>query len=91
MIRRIILFTLPALLLHTHSASADVIWVPDDYNTIHLAVNATSPGDTVMVRPGTYDQGATFPDYDIVVMSEYGADSTIVSESRDRFASVFSK
>ncbi len=86
MTRKLLLPTLSALFLSTSLASAEIIWVPDDYETIKLAINATSPGDTVMVRPGNYyEYNVNFPDFDIVVMSEYGADSTVVY-SEDIFA-----
>jgi parallel beta-helix repeat protein/predicted outer membrane repeat protein len=79
MIRRILLPGLSALLLLPHLASAEIIWVPDHYERIKWAINATSPGDTVMVRPGSYlEATAGFPNFDIVVMSEHGADSTVV-------------
>lgn len=32
----------------------NVIWVPDNYTTIQAAVYAANPGDTIMVRNGTY-------------------------------------
>jgi parallel beta-helix repeat protein len=31
-----------------------VIWVPDNYSSIQVAVNAAQPGDTIYVRNGTY-------------------------------------
>ncbi len=34
-----------------------VIWVPDDYETIQGAINASEDGDTVRVRAGTYCEG----------------------------------
>ena len=37
-------------------ASAATIYVPDDYSTIHEAVDAASAGDTIIVRDGTYDK-----------------------------------
>jgi parallel beta-helix repeat protein len=82
MIRRVLLPTFSALLLLTRPVSAEIIWVPDNYERIEWAINETSPGDTVMVRPGTYYEGTVhFPDFDIVVMSEFGAESTVVIDN----------
>ncbi len=82
MIRRILLPTFSVLLLFTRPASAEIIWVPDNFERIEWAINETSPGDTVMVRPGTYYEGTVhFPDFDIVVMSEFGAESTVVIDN----------
>ena len=41
------------------SAGPNVINVPDDYPTIQAAVNAASPGDTILVYPGTYEESIT--------------------------------
>ncbi len=41
------------------SAAPAVIYVPDDYTTIQEAINAAEPGDTVLVEPGTYEEGIT--------------------------------
>ena len=37
-------------------SSSATIYVPDAYPTIHAAVNAASPGDTIIVRSGTYKE-----------------------------------
>ena len=42
------------VLLFSWSARSDVIHVPGDYLTIQEAVDAASPGDTVLVAPGIY-------------------------------------
>jgi len=36
------------------NASATIINVPDDYETIHAGIDASSDGDTALVQPGTY-------------------------------------
>jgi parallel beta-helix repeat protein len=38
------------------SASPDELHVPVDYTTIQAAINAASPGDTIVVDPGEYDE-----------------------------------
>jgi len=43
-------------LFHIHPVKAGVITVPDQYSTIQAAVNAASPGDTIQVRNGTYNE-----------------------------------
>ncbi len=37
-------------------ASPGTISVPDDYLTIEATVNAASPGDNIIVYPGTYTE-----------------------------------
>ncbi len=37
------------------SSSSATIYVPDNYPTIQAAVNATTPGDTIIVRDGIYN------------------------------------
>ncbi len=53
------------------------IYVPDDYSTIQAAVNAASPGDTIIVRDGTYN-GNVKVDKRLTLRSENGSDKTIV-------------
>jgi predicted outer membrane repeat protein len=48
---------------------ADVINVPDDFETIQAAVNNTGEGDTVLVEPGEYNEQVRLPGRNIVLTS----------------------
>ncbi|UCG42291.1 MAG: T9SS type A sorting domain-containing protein [candidate division WOR-3 bacterium] len=70
------LLLVPALCL------AGVIRVPSEQPTIQSGLNAAVAGDTVLVAPGDYDERLTWPGRDgIVLMSEKGADSTVITAS----------
>ena len=53
------------------------VYVPDDYSTIQAAVNAVSPGDTIIVRDGTYTENVVV-NKTLTIQSENGADYTTV-------------
>ncbi|MHC1578119.1 MAG: PKD domain-containing protein [Candidatus Methanospirareceae archaeon] len=55
-----------------------VIFVPDDYATIQAAVNAASPGDTIIVRDGTYCENVEISTPHLTIRSENGSDRTTV-------------
>jgi photosystem II stability/assembly factor-like uncharacterized protein len=57
---------------------ASVIYVPDDYPTIQVAVDAASPGDTIIVRDGTYIENVDVNKDHLTIKSENGAGKTIV-------------
>ena len=64
---------------------AEVINVPDDFETIQAAINAAEVGDTILVHPGTYVENIRYLGKDIVVGSlmltigdEAYIDSTII-------------
>ena len=46
----------PLSIVSKAEASPATIYVPDNYSTIQAAVNAASPGDTIIVRDGTYTE-----------------------------------
>jgi hypothetical protein len=73
-----------ALLLAANSgpSSAATLRVPGQFPAIQPALNAATPGDTVLVGPGTYsgplNRGLDFIGKDLVLCSEAGAELTII-------------
>lgn len=53
-------------------------YVPDDYTTIQAAVDAARPGDTIIVRDGTYTENVDVNKDHLTIQSENGAEVTIV-------------
>ncbi len=70
--------TLLASTLTSISAHATTINVPADQPTIQNAIDAAMDGDLVLVAPGTYVENIDFIDKAITVMSEEGAEVTII-------------
>ncbi len=72
-----LLFLLPAAL-----SQAAVITVDDDgpadFANIPEAINASSHGDTIVVKPGTYDQKISFNSLSITLTSENPDDPNVV-------------
>ena len=54
------------------------IYVPDDYQTIQAAIDASSDGDFVIVRAGTYYGSIDFLDRNITLQSEKGPEATFI-------------
>lgn len=54
---------------------ASVLKVPDDYNTIQEAINASQNGDTVLVADGTYFENINFNGRNILVSSYFLTDN----------------
>lgn len=67
---------LPALVGQVEASPA-TIYVPDNYPTIQAAVDAASPGDTIIVRDGTYTENVDV-NKSLTICSENGAEKTIV-------------
>jgi len=57
--------------------AASTIYIPDNYSTIQAAVNAASPGDTIIVRDGTYTENVDVNKC-LTIESENGAETTTV-------------
>jgi len=57
------------LLLFPLSLRAAVLHVPDSYSQIQTALDATQPGDTVLVAPGRYHERLVFPNRDLTLAS----------------------
>jgi len=68
-------------------SSSATIYVPDSYPTIQAAVDAASPGDTIIVRDGTYRDNIDV-DKRLTIKSENGSGNCIV-EAEDRDDNVF--
>lgn len=62
----------------TPVSAASTIYVPDNYPTIQAAVNAASPGDTIIVKSGTYTENVDVNKSYLTIQSMNGAEVTIV-------------
>jgi len=62
-------------------ASPGTIWVPDNYSTIQWAVNNATPGDTIIIRDGTYPENVVVNKNHLTIQSENGTANCTVSAS----------
>ena len=69
------------VMLTVRNSFPRVLWVPDDYETIQDAVNASEDGDTVRVRDGVYTETVYFWDKNIWLESENGPEHTVIDAS----------
>jgi hypothetical protein len=76
-----IIFCLVLALFSFQQAQARIIHVPADSSTIQGGINGAVNGDTVLVAPGTYYEHINFRGKAILVASEAGAESTIISKA----------
>ncbi len=65
-----------------------VLWVPDDYETIQGAINASVDGDTVRVRDGVYPGEIDLLRKRIWLESENGPDFTIIDAFDDGYGMI---
>jgi len=66
-----------ALILSGVAAGA-VYYVPDDFSTIQQAIDGSSSGDTIVVRPGLYIENIDFGGLAITIESERGPQETVI-------------
>ena len=58
--------------------AGEEILVPEDYATIQEAIDVASPGDVVVVAPGTYQENINFQGKDIALRSTDPEDTSVV-------------
>jgi hypothetical protein len=65
------------------TATATIINIPDDYNTIQEGVDVSTNGDTVLVQPGTYVENINFNGHNIVLGSLFltTGDTSYISQT----------
>jgi len=59
-------------------SSQSTWYVPDHWPTIQVAINSVANGDTVIVRPGTYEENLDFVGKVITLRSELGPEVTVI-------------
>ena len=69
------LAVLLAFIFITSQSQATIINVPNDYQSIQDAINASSSGDTVLVEPGTYYENIRYFGKNITVTSRFLIDN----------------
>jgi pectin methylesterase-like acyl-CoA thioesterase len=67
------------------TASAETIYVPDNYTTIQEAIDNADPGDIVYVRAGTYNETIIIPStkHNITLQGESKDNTTIDAQGTD--------
>ncbi len=53
------------------NVNAAMLTVPDEYDTVQDALNASASGDTVLINSGNYVQELSVPNHDITIASQY--------------------
>jgi hypothetical protein len=67
-----------AVLLYAVSGIPSTIYVPDDHPDIQTAITASSNGDAVIVRPGTYVENINLMGKSITLRSDLGSAVTVI-------------
>lgn len=86
---RYIYFLVATLILTSIGMSA-TYYVPDNYATIQAAIEVSSNGDVIIVRPGTYVENIDFVGKAITVKSEQGASVTKIDGNQLDAVVIFS-
>ncbi len=62
---------------------SETLYVPENYSTIQLAINASLDFDTVLVSPGFYEENINYNGKNIVVTSTYlqDQDSSLIAQT----------
>ena len=55
--------------------SQNVIEIPTNYNTIQEGLDVASPGDTILIEPGTYYENIKWPITDNLTLKGAGGSS----------------
>jgi len=76
--KKIPVFIFFSVLLVIGTAQAAVTYVPDNYPTIQLAINAMADGDTIIVRPGTHLGTVDYFGKNLEIVSELGPEFTTI-------------
>ena len=79
MARAQVLSSLISLLLAYGPAHGETLVVPDQFPSIQAAITSAVEGDTVLVRPGTYQEAITWADKDLILRGEQLPPSVIVT------------
>ena len=74
MMKKLLIVTSVLVAIVFINASATIINVPADYDTIQVAINASSDGDTVLVADGHYYERIDFYGKGILLTSEFMLD-----------------
>jgi len=64
-------------------AQGNTYYVPGNFNSIQAAVNAANPGDTIMVRGGTYSESVSFSSSgqagNPITLTNYGSETVTIN------------
>ena len=66
------------ILVYASLSLGEVLNVPSEYSDIQLAVNASNPGDTVLIQNGTYALTLDLPGHDLTIAGWYMVSHNII-------------